>query len=334
MAFVCGCVLGQTAQYAAPASGDRWMYPFNFSNGFEITAPTFGAILESGFDDRDSQFLLSWETAASIPNGMGEDKYHVSRVVVRATVANDMIWRYDPTPDPTASFYPTSDPQFVADEDAGRPVELFGVGYRNSASSATWNEYASFSTGVPDPGPAENWRDVFAATLDAGGIATDVSNQVRQRLNPIALAIGSTPLVAPGSLVPAGTEIEFDVDLCDPANRAYFARALDEGRLHLSITSLEPASGGPGGGAGGEYPRFYTRENPSAVSDPSLRVRIELEVRLGEHADVNGDTLVDILDFLDFIGAFGDGDVLADYDGNCEIDILDFLDFFADFGGY
>lgn len=51
-------------------------------------------------------------------------------------------------------------------------------------------------------------------------------------------------------------------------------------------------------------------------------------------ADYNGDTLVDILDFLDFIGAFGDGDLFADYDGNCEVDILDFLDFFADFGSY
>ena len=334
LAMTCGCSFAQVTHYAAPASGDRWMYPFNFSNGFEITAPTFGAILQSGFDDRDSQFVVTWETGTVVPSGLDVDRYHVQRVSLRATVANDMVWRYDPTPDPTASLYPSTDPQYVADTDPGRPVELFGVGYRNAASSASWNEYASFSTGVPDPGPAEKWRDVFAATFDSAGVATDISNQVRERLNPVAMAIGSTDSVVPGSLVPAGTEIVFEVDLCQPQTRAYFARALSEGRLHLSLTSLEPASGGPGGGAGGEYPRFFTKENPEASSDPSLRVQIELDVRVGEHADVNGDTLVDILDFLDFIGAFGDGDLFADYDGNCEVDILDFLDFFADFGSY
>jgi hypothetical protein len=322
----------QPLNYAAPASGDRWMYPFNFSSGFEITAPTFGAILELGFDDRDSQFLVTWNTSASVPTDLGVNQYHVSRVVVRATVANDMIWRYDGTADPTASFYPTSDPEYVADADLGRPVELFGVGYRNSASSSTWNEFGSFSTGVPNPGPAERWRDVYAAVFDESGASTDVSNQVRDRLSPLAMAVGTSSSVIPGALVPAGTTLTFEVNLCDFTTRAYFARALDEGRLHLAITSLEPASGGPGGGAGGEYPRFYTKENPTAVTDPTLRVRIELDVRVGDRVDVNGDTTVDILDFLDFFSAFGMGDLFADYNGDCEVDILDFLDFFEDFG--
>ena len=321
----------QPINYAASASGDRWMYPFNFSNGFEITAPTFGAILQPGFDDRDSQVIATWETAASIPPGEGVERYHIDRVVVRAAVANNLVWRYDATPDPTASYYPSSDPAYVADTDTGRPVELFGVGYRNGASAATWTEFSPFSNGVPNPPPAENWRDAFAAVFDGGGAATDVSNQVRERWQPAAMAIGRTDAVAPGALVPIDTVVEFEVDLCDPTTRAYFARALDLGRLHLAITSLEPASGGPGGGSGGEYPRFYTKENP-ATSNPALRISIEIDARVGKRADVNADTTVDILDFLDFIDAFGNADIFADYDGNCEVDILDFLDFINDFG--
>ncbi|QYK48629.1 MAG: hypothetical protein KF838_01965 [Phycisphaeraceae bacterium] len=328
------CATAQPIHYAAPASGDRWMYPFNFSSGFEISAPTFGAILEPGFDDRDSQMLVTWETNAAIPSGLEQSEYHIQRVTVRATVANNLIWRYDGTPDPTASYYPTTDPDYIADTDAGRPIELFGVGYRNSASALTWNEFSSFSTGSPDPGPAEKWRDAFAATFDLAGNATDVSNQVRERFNPAAMAIGTTDQVTPGSLVPIDTTLTFEVDLCDPATRAYFARSLSAGRLHLAITSLEPASGGPGGGSGGLYPRFYTKEDPKTTSNPLLRVSLDVEVRIGVRPDVNGDTIVDILDFLDFFGAFGAGDPFADYNADCEVDILDFLDFFEDFGAY
>lgn len=61
-------------------------------------------------------------------------------------------------------------------------------------------------------------------------------------------------------------------------------------------------------------------------------------------ADVNGDTLVDVLDFLDFFDAFGQCDgqpgpcvppgstVNADYNGDTAVDVLDFLDFFDAFG--
>jgi hypothetical protein len=60
-------------------------------------------------------------------------------------------------------------------------------------------------------------------------------------------------------------------------------------------------------------------------------------------SDVNGDTLSDILDFLDFLDSFGACDNLpapcagasgvdADFNGDTFVDILDFLDFFDAFG--
>ena len=59
--------------------------------------------------------------------------------------------------------------------------------------------------------------------------------------------------------------------------------------------------------------------------------------------DVNGDTGADVLDFLDFIDAFGacDGQpapctggsgVSADFNGDTSVDVLDFLDFIDAFG--
>lgn len=59
-------------------------------------------------------------------------------------------------------------------------------------------------------------------------------------------------------------------------------------------------------------------------------------------ADVNGDTVVDIMDFLDFIGAFSECENLpspcivngveADFNGDGFVDILDLLDFLQAFG--
>jgi len=58
--------------------------------------------------------------------------------------------------------------------------------------------------------------------------------------------------------------------------------------------------------------------------------------------DVNGDTSVDVLDFLDFFDAFGQcvnepgpcapSGVDADFNGDTSVDVLDFLDFFDAFG--
>src|SRR6187551_2807641 len=53
------------ADFGAPTL-DRWMYPFNMSPGSELTAHTFGALGIEGFDDRDSQFIVGFDTADSV----------------------------------------------------------------------------------------------------------------------------------------------------------------------------------------------------------------------------------------------------------------------------
>lgn len=304
---------------------DKWMYPFGPPGGRESNAPVFGAILISGFDDRDAQFVLGFATGSSVPAGLGEDSYRVARGSVRATVSTDRVFFYDPTWDSFRGLLPDTDPRYVPDEDPGRPVELFACGFRNGFSATTFVESSPFG-GTPMIPPAEGARNVFAAVYDEQGLATDVSRQVRLGFEAVPAAIGLTDAVAPGQLVPVDTTLTFTLDLCDPAFNAYLRRALDEGVLFLMITSLEPASGGPGGGTGGAYPTFYTKENPVAIP-LGYAATLELDVQVYRGGDVDGDGVVDFNDFLAYLNLYNAGTLAADLTGDCTVDFNDMLDF-------
>ncbi len=316
--------------FARPTA-DRWMYPFNFSRGSEAASPAFGAILQSGFDDRDSQMLLGFTTGganAMVPPGLGAQSYRVLSARLTVVVSNDLESRYDPTFDSFTSLLPDNDPRRTQDADAGRPVEVFGAGYRNGWTLATFLESSTFG-GTPIVQPAEGARNVFAATFDGAGVATDVSRQVREGFDATPLATGTTDTVAPGDLIPAGTTFTFDLSPCDSSVQRYLAGALNEGKINLVVTSLEPASGGPGGGTGERtYPIFYTKEN--AVNLPAT---LTLRVRVGEPADFNGDGFVDFFDYADYVEAFETGGAGADFNLDCFVDFFDYDAFVAAFEG-
>src|ERR1043165_1040728 len=63
---------------------DRWMYPFNSQPGREQSIPTLGAIRIDGFDDRDAQFLVGFDTAQQIPPGLELNQYRIESVILRA----------------------------------------------------------------------------------------------------------------------------------------------------------------------------------------------------------------------------------------------------------
>ena len=312
-------------------SSDRWMYPFNFSRGAEATSPAFGAILQPGFDDRDSQMLLGFVTGganALVPEALGAGSYRVLSARLTVVVSNDLESRYDPTFDSFTSLLPEGDARRTIDADAGRPVEVFGAGYRNGWTLATFLEGSTFG-GTPIVQPAEGARNVFAATIDEAGVATDVSRQVRDGFDAAPLATATTDTVAPGELIPAGTVLTFDLSPCDPAVQRYLAGSLNSGKINLVVTTLEPASGGPGGGTGERtYPIFYTKEN--AVELPAT---LALRVRVGEAADFNGDGFVDFFDYDAFVGAFESGGPGADFNLDCFIDFFDYDAFVAAFEG-
>ena len=290
--------------FARP-SMDRWMYPFNFSRGSETFAACFAAVMQPGFDDRDAQFLLGFVTGGANPvvePGLGLGHYKVLSARLTVTVQNDLEARYDPTWDSFTSLLPDGDPRRTVDEDPARPLEVFAAGYRNGWSLETFAENSTFG-GVPIVQPAEGARNVFPALIAEDGTVTDVSRQVREGFDAQPLAIATTDAVAPGELIPAGTVMTFDFPMCDPAVRRCFADALNRGKLNLVVTSLEPTSGGPGGGTGDRtYPLFYTKEDP--VNRPAT---LTMRVQVGGFADFNGDGFVDFFDYDAYITAFEQG---------------------------
>ncbi len=320
-----------TAAWTAP-SGDRWVYPFNFAAGTESSAPTFGAINQAGFDDRDSQFYVAFNTTGQVTPGEPIAHYRLRHVRIIAFVSVDNQATYDDTFDSVTSLYPDGDPEQTEDTDAGRPIELFGVGYRNGFTASTFVENSPFG-GAPVVPPAEGCRNAFAAVFTPEGVATDISRQVRQRFEANPAAIGKTAELSPGDAIPAGTAFTFDVDLCDESARAYVQRSLAEGTLAFIITSLEPASGGPGGGTGSPtYPAFYTKESSIAIAQ-GYQVKLDLELAVGTGADFDNNGFINGDDFDTFVALFADGDAAADWDGNCFVNGDDFDGFVAAFEG-
>ncbi len=309
-----------TAAFASP-DADRWNYPFNATPGTRESSPSFGAILIDGFDDRDSQFLVGFDTDGQVTSGLATDRYHIERVTLTAVVSNDDAFAYDDSYDAFATYLDPLDAGYVADADAGRALELFGVGFRNGVDSTTWTETGAFG-GVPAVAPAQGARNAFAAEFDTLGVAADVSNNLKDAFDPTPWAIGTTSAVAPGSLVPVDTEFTFDIDLCVPGVREYLRRSLAEGRVLLTITSLQAAAGGPDGGQGVNYPVWYTRENAIAQIlgfEPTLTI----ELRVGSAADFDGNGSLNIDDIDAFVAAFLTSDPRADIDGSCTLNIDD-----------
>jgi hypothetical protein len=188
---------------------DRWMYPFNSSAGARATMSVFGSDREvpTQFDARDGQILLAFDTDLVIPPGGTAAGYRVTSAEVTMQVQNNLVFRYDPTPDAWTTFLPATDARRTVDADAGQPVELFGVGFRGGYSAATFGEDTAF-TGTGNflsPGV----RNAFAAVVDATGMPSDVSNNPRVGFQPKNFATGSITGLAPGALVPADSVMRF-----------------------------------------------------------------------------------------------------------------------------
>lgn len=230
------------------------MYPFNATPGTRTSASTYGSPGDADFDDRDAQFLVGFDTSAQFTPGLGAANYQISSVKLTLTINLDQAFAYDPTADSYRTYLATTNPDYIADGDAGRAIELFGAGFRNGFTAQTFAEDSAF--GPVSATSSKGVRNAYALGF-VNGAAADVSNNVTNAFEATPFAIGVTSAVQPGALVPVNAEFTFTLNLADPDVVNYVRNALNAGMLDLIVTSLSPAA--RGGAA--SYPSFYTKEN-------------------------------------------------------------------------
>jgi hypothetical protein len=256
------------------ASVDKWIYPFASGGGggsTRLVMNTFGAIGDAGaFDDRDAQSFVAFDTGGMIPGGLGQLSYLVTSVRLTLSMsfnaADAVLW--DGTYDGIDTYGAGGEP--INGDDPGRPIELYGAAYRNGLSSLAVAEDTSFTP--PGDPTAEGVRSIFSSDYE-GGVARDVSNNIRDGFNPQPFAIAQ---VEPANLNGDGTitgdaDLIFDLNLMDPDVLAYVQNALDTGRLSLLASSFHSAA------QGGDvtYPVLSQTE-----SDPGFGVAPRLEIEL------------------------------------------------------
>ena len=266
---------------------ERWMYPHNAApcdRAASSTFATFGD--ESGVDTRHAQNLVGWDTDSLLPAQRGPASYLITRCRVTLTLNRGNLFAYDPTHDRHETYLDAAHPDYIPDEDAGWPVELFGVGFRNDFDASTFDQCADFgSSGVGE-------RNAYAVSWSSHGALVDVGNNVGKTndallpFEAVPFAVGQTTNALAGDLVPGGARITFDLNLADPFVLGYLQAGLHEGRLRFMVSSLHTSSG-PAGPA--SYPDFATHFN-AAVLDPT---RLELEGMVIGNADLDADGLPD-----------------------------------------
>jgi len=331
-------VLGAAALWIQPAAGetvqwnlpdlDSWGYSNAFSPGDGKFATTF-ATLGSADEDRLSQMLIGFNTASQIPSGEEASRYRINSVVMTATVGRGSNIAYDPTYDNVASYV-------GEDGDPGRPLELFGVGFRNGYERIGFGpldlEAPEFEEGTPYFGnfePTSIDRAAFALGGSGQGQLVDVSDSVSLGFDTLPWAVGQAPL-SPGGTAVDGTVFTFTLDLELPGVVDYLQQSLETGALALMLTSLHEVSGQ---GGTESYPAFFTKENVSfstgePISPPTLLIDYELiddVVLPGDTAPFDGEVgIADLNSVRNNFGESGDG-ILGDtfpFDGEVNVQDL------------
>jgi hypothetical protein len=286
---------------------DRWMYAYNSDPAGRPTAPVFSTFGDAaGVDTRHGQFLVGFDTFAQIATNLGATNYLIRSARFKATTFRDNVFTYDATQDAAPTYYETNHPAYQADGDAGRPIELFGAGFRNGWTAETFLEGSAFGSN------AAGQRNAYAAGYQTGGGLVDVGNNVGKtnaafpRFEVHPFAVGQTTNVVPGAPVPADTRFTFELNLEDPLVRQYLQESLNAGRVRLMATWL-------GAGAfGGQpsYPDFYNKE--SVFGDPAT---LELDGAIISSADTDNDTLPDVWETFHFTNTVQTAGADFDADG-------------------
>jgi len=268
---------------------DRWMYAFNFSTGTRPVASVFATFGdENGVDTRHAQYLIGFDTFSQITTNLGATNYLIRRVRLTLTTSVDTTtyqFIYDPTQDSATTYFETNHPAYQADADAGRPVELFGAGFRNGFTDATFQQTNAFGSN------ATGQRNAYAAGYGTNGLLIDVGNNVGKtnaafpHFEVYPFAVGQTTNYQAGDLVTTDSKFTFDLNLADPLVRQYVQEALNHGQLRLMVSSLHD-TGAQQSATG--LPNFATQFN--LFNDGPI---LDLEITAVRPDDTDSDGLPD-----------------------------------------
>jgi hypothetical protein len=269
------------------------MYPFindspndgGFRRDYGSVFGAYGSLDDPqfNFDDRDAQFFLDFSTQSLAPVGRGASKYRVLSLTLTLVVENDNAFFYDPTFDLLGSYLNPS-----TDSDLGRPLELYGVGYRSGFTRSTFTADSPFqnspSSSVLNPqGDWNRKRNAFAIDFSNLGVPRDVSNNVEEQFETNPWAIADSPgfiddfdnyvasTISPGSLVSEGRVVRFQVIPSNPFITAYLQDAFNAGKLHLMVSSLYGTTQ-----QSSAIPRFYSKEIETEI--PAVIPRLTAQV--------------------------------------------------------
>jgi hypothetical protein len=293
---------------------DRWMYANNATPANNPKASEFANFSEDT-DTRWAQYLLGYDTFSQIPTNFGAANYLIRRVRLTLTIRLDQAFVYDPTYDSYTTYLPTDHFRYQPDTDTGRPIELFGAGFRNGFTTAIFAQDSAYG----GDGPGQ--RNAFAAGYSTNGTLVDVSDNVGKTnadfpsFEVYPFAIGQTTNVLPGQPVPINSKFTFDLNLDDPLVRHYVQEALNQGRLRLMVSGLH-GSGGQQSTVG--FPGFFTHF--SAVGDGPV---LELEGAVVRPEDSDGDGLPDDWEQFYFNSLSQNG--TNDTDGDGRDNLAEFL---------
>ncbi|RYD75977.1 MAG: hypothetical protein EOP84_17490 [Verrucomicrobiaceae bacterium] len=195
-----------------------------------------------------------FDTSGIVQSGLGASNYVILSATFTLQISFGDAVFFDGTYDPINTYGASGEP--INGDDQGRPMELYGAGFRNGFTSATITENLGFGV------PGEGTRNIYATDFNLGssinGPSRDVSNNIANAFDPIPFAIGQ---VAPSDLtdgfVDEDADVVFTLNLANPDVLRYLQLSLNDGRVSFLATSLHQAS------QGGEvtYPNFYTKEN-------------------------------------------------------------------------
>ena len=354
-----------------------YSYPAASSNGagsVRDRAPTFGAY--SGLDEKNSpvffagtgfdpsrrgSFLAITNTSEDVPAGLDPARYLVTSLRVETTLLGSLIYQplnyvlpYDNTVDDSLVL------TTVGDDDAGRPMEMYGLGFQGDYSTASFESAASdpklfqlgdvrwktYGAGDPEFDPAEpnaiSPYQYFAVDADGrdaenavyGGYSATEHGGVTAQFTPSPFAIGNLydapdTEASPGTLLENGDVFVFEPNLDDVGIVDYLQLNLAQGYLGFSFSSLHEPAGHEGTVP---YPDFYLDDLDVGTNPNGAAPRFELSVTVLDPfapGDFDRDRDIDDDDYHTWRNQVGNSVVIpgSDADGNADgiIDAADYV---------